>query len=75
MVIYVDDVNLMGDNINTMKKNTEALTDPTKKVGREINTQKTKYYVLMSRHRNAWQTRNIKLANRSFENVAKFKYF
>jgi hypothetical protein len=28
----------------------------------------------MSRHQNAEQNRNIKTANRSFENVAKFKY-
>jgi hypothetical protein len=28
----------------------------------------------MSRHQTAGQYRNIKIANRSFENVAKFKY-
>jgi hypothetical protein len=28
----------------------------------------------MSRHRNSGQNQNIKIANGSFENVAKFKY-
>jgi hypothetical protein len=26
-MVYADDVKLLGDNIDTMKKNTEALTD------------------------------------------------
>jgi hypothetical protein len=30
--------------------------------------------MLMSRHQNAGQNRNIKIANRFFENVAKIKY-
>jgi hypothetical protein len=44
-----------------------------KEVGLEVNAQKTKY-MLMSRHRNAGQNRNINTANRSFENVTQFKY-
>jgi hypothetical protein len=31
--------------------------------------------MLLSRHRNAGQNRNTKIANRSFENVAQLKYF
>jgi hypothetical protein len=30
LVVYVDDVNLLGDNIDTIKKITEAFIDPTK---------------------------------------------
>jgi hypothetical protein len=30
--------------------------------------------MLLSRHENAGQNHNIKIANRSFENVAQFKY-
>jgi hypothetical protein len=31
--------------------------------------------VLLSRHQNVGQNRDIKIANRSFENVSQFKYF
>jgi hypothetical protein len=33
----------LGDNIDTIKKNTETLTDASKEVGLEVNTGKTKY--------------------------------
>jgi hypothetical protein len=40
-VVYGDDVNLLGDNIDTIKKNTETLIDASKEVGLEINVDKT----------------------------------
>jgi hypothetical protein len=58
LLVYGDDVNLLGDNIDTIKKNTETLIDVSKKVGQEVNTEKTKY-MLMSRHQNAGQNHNI----------------
>jgi hypothetical protein len=48
LLVYADVVNLLGDNIDTIKENTEALID----VGLEVNTEKTKY-MLLSRHQNA----------------------
>jgi hypothetical protein len=66
-------VNLLGGNIDTIKKNTETLIDVSKEVGLEINVDKTKY-ILLSRHQNVGQNREIKIANRSFENVSQFKY-
>jgi hypothetical protein len=36
-------VNLLGDNTDTIKKNTETLIDAGKEVGLEINVDKTKY--------------------------------
>jgi hypothetical protein len=57
LLVYADDVNLLGDDIETIKKNAE----------------KTKY-MLLSRHQNAGQNHDIKIGNRCFENVAKFKY-
>jgi hypothetical protein len=34
-------VNLLGDNTDTIKKNTETLTDASKEVGLEVNAEKT----------------------------------
>jgi hypothetical protein len=47
--------------------------DASKKVGLEVNAQETKY-ILMSPQQNARQNHDIKLGNRSFENVAQFRY-
>jgi hypothetical protein len=37
---YADDVTLLEDNIDTIKKNTETLTDASKEVCLEINIEK-----------------------------------
>jgi hypothetical protein len=42
LLAYTDDVNLLGYNIDTIKKITETLTDASKEVGLEINVEKTK---------------------------------
>jgi hypothetical protein len=38
--VYADDVNLLGDNMNTIKTNTETLTATSKEVGPELNAEK-----------------------------------
>jgi hypothetical protein len=70
---YADDVNLLGDDIDATNKNTETLIDASKEVGLEINVEKTNY-MLVSRDQNAGQNQEIKIGNRSFENVSQFKY-
>jgi hypothetical protein len=62
-----------GENIDTIKKSTGALLDASKEVGLEVNQEKTKY-MLMSRSQNIGQKHSINVANKSFEDVAKFKY-
>jgi hypothetical protein len=49
LLVYADDMNLLGDNTDAMKKNKDTLTGATKKVGLEVNLEKTKY-MLLSRH-------------------------
>jgi hypothetical protein len=74
LLVYADDVTLLGNNLNTRKKNTHTLISDSKEVGLEVNTEESEY-MLLSRHQNAGQIHDIKIANRSFENVAQFKYF
>jgi hypothetical protein len=70
---YADNVNLLGENTDTIKKNTETLIEVSKEVGLEINADKTKY-MLLSRHQNVSRNQHIRIANRSFGNVSQFKY-
>jgi hypothetical protein len=68
-------VNLPGDNIDAIKKNRETLIDGSKEIGLETNVEKTNYMLLLlSRYQKVGQNQDIKLANRSFENVSQFNY-
>jgi hypothetical protein len=40
LLAYADDVNLLGDNIDIINKNTETLIDASKEVGLEVNIEK-----------------------------------
>jgi hypothetical protein len=55
LLVYADDVNLLGDNIDVIKRNMETLTDASKKVGLKVNTEKTKC-MFLSRHQNPGQS-------------------
>jgi hypothetical protein len=73
LLVYADDVNLLGDNIDTINKTTETLIDARKEVGLEVNVDKTKD-MLVSHTRNVDQIRDVRMVNRSFENESQFKY-
>jgi hypothetical protein len=62
LLVYGDDVNLMGDNTGTIKRNTETITDAIKKFGLQVNAGKT-MYMLLPRRQNAGEYLNIKTAN------------
>jgi hypothetical protein len=44
--VYPDDVDLLRDNINVIKKNTEAQIDSSIGVGLEVNKVKSKYMLM-----------------------------
>jgi hypothetical protein len=43
---YADDVNIVGENIDTIQKNTKAPWDASKEVCLEVNPEKTKYMLV-----------------------------
>jgi hypothetical protein len=57
LMVYADDVNILGENVETIQKNTETLLDASKEVGLEVNPEKTKY-MLVSRCQKAGQRRS-----------------
>jgi hypothetical protein len=48
LLVYADDVNIFGGSVHTVKKNTNTntLVVASKKIGLEVNADKTKYMVM-----------------------------
>jgi N12 class adenine-specific DNA methylase len=60
MLVYAADVNVLADNMDTIKKKIESLIDASKEVCLEVNAR---------------QNHDKKIFNSSFENVAQLRYF
>ena len=70
-VVYADDVNMLGENFQTVRENIEIFIKVSKDISLEVNSEKTKY-MITSRHQSVVHNQNIVIENLSFENVQIF---
>ena len=73
LLVYADDVNVLGRSVHTVKTNTEPVVVASKEIGLEVNADETEYMV-MSRDHNTGRRHNIKNDDSSFERVEEFKH-
>jgi hypothetical protein len=73
LLVYVDDVNILGGSVHTIQKNAEALVVAGKEIGLEVNADKTNY-MIMSGDQNAGRNHSIKTDSSSFARVEEFNY-
>ena len=72
LLVFSDDVNMLGENLQNIRENTEIFIKASMDIGFEVNSEKTKY-IITSRQQNIVQNQNIITENLFFENVEKFK--
>jgi hypothetical protein len=61
------------ESIDTIQKYTLSLLDASEEFGLEMNPEKTRY-MLMTHYQKAEQKQSKTIANRSFEDLEKFRY-
>jgi len=73
VLVYADDVNILGGSIYTLKENAEALVAATREIGLEVNADKTNY-MIMSLDQNAGRFHSVRIENSTFDMLEEFKY-
>jgi hypothetical protein len=73
LLVYADDVHVLGDSIHTVKDDKDILLEARRNFGLKINSELAEY-MIMFLHSNSGENQNIRIANKSFENVPNFKY-
>ena len=43
--VYADDINMLGENLQTYRENTEIFIKASKEIGLEVNSENTKYMI------------------------------
>jgi hypothetical protein len=73
LLVYADNVNILGGRVHTIKENAETLVVASKEIGLLVNAETTKYFVVYG-DQNVGHSHNTKTNNKSFERVEQFKY-
>ena len=60
LLVYADDVNMLGGSVHIVKENAEALLFGSKEIGLDVNADKTEYMV-MSRDQNVGRSHSMKI--------------
>jgi len=71
LLVYADDVNILGGRVHTIEKNAEAWIMASKETVLEVSADKTKY-MFLCRDQNAG--RNMQTGNNAFERIEHFIY-
>jgi hypothetical protein len=50
LLAYADDVNILSENVNTIKKITETILDSSKEINIKANVEKTSEVYVIPRH-------------------------
>jgi hypothetical protein len=72
LLVYVDDINILGRSVHTTKTNVIALVVVSKENGLEEIADKTKY-VVMFRDQDERRSHSVNVDNNSFERAEEFK--
>jgi hypothetical protein len=74
ILAYADDIVLLGNDINTVRSLCERLITAARRVGFQINKEKTEYMEISRQWYGRQAEEFLKLGNYSFKNVSQFKY-
>jgi hypothetical protein len=73
MLAYADDIALLGEDLDMIKRLGSNLINTAKKVGITVNEEKTEYLVASRRNRNGGLEQYIKIEELKFKRVSQFK--
>jgi len=74
MLTYVDDITLLDEDLDMIKRLGSKLINTAKKVGLTVNEEKTEYLVASRKNRNGDLEQYIKIEEFKFKRVSQFKY-